>query len=257
MAFKVVIPARLNSTRLPRKPLKEIAGKPMVQWVVEAAQKSAADQVVVATDDASIIEVVESFGGLCCMTKSSHPSGTDRLQEVAAIFAWQEDQIIVNVQGDEPLIPAAVIDQVAKNLAAHPEAGAATLAEPISSRDDMFNPNAVKVVRDLNQFALYFSRAPIPYARDQFDAATDGLPEQFIARRHIGIYAYKVGLLNQFVRWSMSDLESFEKLEQLRILANGHKIHVADACMEVPGGVDTEADFERVSQLIGASHESV
>jgi 3-deoxy-manno-octulosonate cytidylyltransferase (CMP-KDO synthetase) len=251
MSFYVVIPARYASTRLPAKPLRDIAGKPMIQHVYERACKSDARAVIVATDDARIEEAVKAFGGQVCMTSPRHNSGTDRLQEVAHLLDLQPNDIVVNVQGDEPLIPAAVINQVANNLAAMPDASVATLSEPIHSLEDFRNPNIVKVVADHQGRALYFSRAPIPWPRDYFATAdVQNLPEYFPCQRHIGIYAYRVALLNRFIGWPQAPLEQIESLEQLRVLWNGDVIHVAEACAAVPGGVDTEADLLRVKQLL-------
>lgn len=247
MSYTVIIPARYASQRLPGKPLLDIGGQPMIQRVVACAAQSAASRVIVATDDERIAAAVEAFDGEVCLTSADHPSGTDRLEEVVTRLGLPDDAIVVNVQGDEPLMPAAVIDQVAANLAASPNASAATLCEPVASREQLMNPNAVKVVTDTNGHALYFSRAPIPWDRDSYgdaEAAANSL-----SRRHIGIYAYRVGLLHQFVSWSPSPLEQIEKLEQLRILSQGLKIHVADACEQVPGGVDTEADLNCVRAL--------
>ncbi len=250
MKFTVVIPARYASTRLPGKPLADVAGQPMIQRVYAQALKSAADQVIVATDDARIADAVAAFGGQYCMTRSDHPSGTDRLQEVAAQLNLADDAIIVNVQGDEPLIPPQVINQVADNLASHPEAQVATLSEAIGSSEELFDPNAVKVVADANGLALYFSRATIPWDRDRFAAARE-LPETMRCwQRHIGIYAYRVGLLNRFVDWPQAPLEQIECLEQLRVLYQGERIHVAEACAPIPGGVDTPADLARVCALM-------
>lgn len=250
MSFYVVIPARFASTRLPGKPLLDINGKPMLQHVYERALQSGAKQVVVATDDARIESVAQGFGAQVCMTSAEHQSGTDRLQEVAQQLQLPPDSILVNVQGDEPLIPPAVIDQVAANLAAHPEASVATLYEPITSVEDFRNPNIVKTVADQRGMALYFSRAPIPWPRDLFaQEGSAALPENFPARRHIGIYAYRAALLDRFVNWPQAKLEQIEALEQLRVLAQGENIHLAAACAEVPGGVDTDADLERVRAL--------
>jgi 3-deoxy-manno-octulosonate cytidylyltransferase (CMP-KDO synthetase) len=249
-SFHVIIPARYGSTRLPAKPLKLIAGKPMIQWVYEAAQRSAAAEVVVATDDVRVEQVVADFGGRCCMTKPTHESGTDRLQEVVSQLQLPEDAIVVNLQGDEPLMPPEVINQVAANLAACKGASVATLSEPISAVADCFNPNIVKVVCDADGLALYFSRAPIPWGRDTYGTGAPELPATQLVQRHLGIYAYRVSLLHEFVCWPMAALESFEKLEQLRVLVNGHRIHVAPACKAVPGGVDTEADLEQVRALM-------
>ncbi len=251
MSFYVVIPARYASTRLPAKPLKEIAGKPMIQHVYERASQSEAAQVIIATDDARIETVAKSFGARVCMTSAAHNSGTDRLQEVAAQLGLKPDDIIVNVQGDEPLIPPEVINQVAKNLATNIYASVATLSEPIHSLDDFRNPNIVKAVADQTGKALYFSRAPIPWPRDHFaQAEVSVLPAEFPAQRHIGIYAYRVALLNRFITWPQATLEKIESLEQLRVLANGEAIHIAEACAQVPGGVDTEADLLRVKTLL-------
>lgn len=248
--FHVIIPARYGSTRLPAKPLKPLAGKPMIQWVYEAARRSSAAQVWVATDDRRVADAVAAFGGEVCMTSPAHESGTDRLQEVVGQLGLPDDAIVVNVQGDEPLIPPQVIDQVAGNLAAHGGASVATLSEPIHRVTDVFNPNIVKVVSDGAGTALYFSRAPIPWGRDTYAADAPSLPPDNLVQRHIGIYAYRVALLHQFVHWPVAALEAFEKLEQLRVLANGHRIHVAPACVAVPGGVDTPEDLQRVCALL-------
>ncbi|QEY62384.1 3-deoxy-manno-octulosonate cytidylyltransferase [Metapseudomonas lalkuanensis] len=251
-AFTVVIPARYASTRLPGKPLQDIAGKPMVRHVWEQARRSAAQRVVVATDDARIVEACGAFGAEVLLTRVDHNSGTDRLAEVASQLGLASDAIVVNVQGDEPLIPPAIIDQVAANLAAHPEAGIATLAEPIEDVQALFNPNVVKVVADLNGLALTFSRAPLPWARDAFAVSRDQLPADVPYRRHIGIYAYRAGFLHDFVTWGPCWLENTECLEQLRALWHGVRIHVADALEAPPAGVDTPEDLERVRRLLGA-----
>ena len=250
IAFTVVIPARYASSRLPGKPLQDIAGKPMVQHVWEQAKKSAASRVVIATDDARIVEACQAFGAEVLLTDPGHNSGTDRLAEVATQLQLTPDAIVVNVQGDEPLIPPAIIDQVAANLAAHPEAGIATLAEPIDSIETLFNPNAVKVSSDINGLALTFSRAPLPWARDALARSRDELPAGVPYRRHIGIYAYRAGFLHDFVAWGPCLLEDTECLEQLRALWHGVRIHVADALQSPPAGVDTPADLERVRRLL-------
>ncbi|MGY4662895.1 3-deoxy-manno-octulosonate cytidylyltransferase (CMP-KDO synthetase) [Pseudomonas chlororaphis] len=251
-AFTVVIPARFASTRLPGKPLHLIAGKPMIQHVWEQACKSAAQRVVVATDDARIVEACQGFGAEAVLTREDHNSGTDRLAEVASQLGLAADAIVVNVQGDEPLIPPAVIDQVAANLAAHTEASMATLAEPIEDVETLFNPNVVKVVSDINGLALTFSRATLPWARDAFAKNRDLLPEGVPYRRHIGIYAYRAGFLHDFVNWGPCWLENTESLEQLRALWHGARIHVADALEAPPGGIDTAEDLERVRRLLEA-----
>lgn len=250
IAFTVVIPARYASSRLPGKPLQDIAGKPMVQHVWEQAKKSAASRVVIATDDARIVEACQAFGAEVLLTDPGHNSGTDRLAEVATQLQLTPDAIVVNVQGDEPLIPPAIIDQVAANLAAHPEAGIATLAEPIDSIETLFNPNAVKVSSDINGLALTFSRAPLPWARDALARSLDELPAGVPYRRHIGIYAYRAGFLHDFVAWGPCLLEDTECLEQLRALWHGVRIHVADALQSPPAGVDTPEDVERVRRLL-------
>lgn len=248
--FIVVVPARYGSTRLPGKPLLEIAGKPMVQHVWDQARKSAAKQVYIATDDLRIKEVCEGFNAPVLMTSGEHRSGTDRLAEVATLLGLAEDDIVVNVQGDEPLIPPAIINQVAENLALFKEAEIATLAEPIGELDSLFNPNIVKVVTDSYGYALTFSRAPIPWVRDAMMANPDSLPEGIPFRRHIGIYGYRAGFLHHFIEWGSCWLERCESLEQLRALWNGVKIHVADAQEVPPAGVDTLDDLERVKKIL-------
>ncbi|GGO80363.1 3-deoxy-manno-octulosonate cytidylyltransferase [Marinobacterium nitratireducens] len=253
MSFSVIIPARYGSSRFPGKPLAEIAGKPMVQHVYERACQSDAGRVLVATDDDRIAEAARGFGAEVCMTSADHPSGTDRLQEVVSRLGFASDEIVVNVQGDEPLVPPSIINQVAANLAANPQAGIATLSEPIEDVEGMLNPNIVKVVTDRFGMALYFSRATIPWPRDAFAAgqARDQLPEGFAWQRHIGIYGYRVQLLNDFVQWPPAAIESTECLEQLRALWNGARIHVAEALELPPPGVDTPEDLERLRALLG------
>jgi 3-deoxy-manno-octulosonate cytidylyltransferase (CMP-KDO synthetase) len=251
-AFTVVIPARYASSRLPGKPLQDIAGKPMIRHVWEQACKSSARQVVVATDDARIVEACRGFGAEVLLTRIDHNSGTDRLAEVAAVLGLAPDAVVVNVQGDEPLIPPAIIDQVAANLAANPQAAIATLAEPIDDVAALFNPNVVKVVSDRNGLALTFSRAPLPWARDAFAVSRAQLPANVPYRRHIGIYAYRAQFLHDFVAWGPCWLEDTECLEQLRALWHGVRIHVADALQAPPAGVDTQEDLERVRRLLGA-----
>lgn len=247
--FYVVIPARYASSRFPGKPLQDIAGQPMIQRVWQQAQKSAAQHLVIATDDQRIFDACKAFGAQVVMTRDDHESGTDRLAEVATIMGWPADAIVVNVQGDEPLIPPAVIDQVAVNLAAHPEAAMATLAEPIEDMPTLMNNNVVKVLSDCNGLALTFSRAPLPWARDAFVAQPDELPTGVPFRRHIGIYAYRAGFLQRFVEWGPCWLEQTECLEQLRALWHGEQIHVADAVETPPHGVDTPEDLERIREL--------
>lgn len=253
MSFTVVIPARFASTRLPGKPLLDIAGKPMIRRVWERASACAAARVVIATDDVRIREVAEGFGAEVCMTSPTHPSGTDRLQEAVASLGLPDDAIVVNVQGDEPLIPPVVIGQVASDLARETDCGMATLCEPIERVELFLDPNVVKLVRDARSRAIYFSRAPIPWPRDAFAADRSRLPEGFLPLRHIGIYAYRVGFLHRFTAWPVGVLEARESLEQLRALENGIGIHAAQACEPIPGGVDTAEDLARVNALLRGS----
>lgn len=252
MSFSVVIPARYASSRFPGKPLADLAGKPMLQHVYERACESEAVRVIIATDDERIANVAQNFGAEVCMTSGDHPSGTDRLQEVVHKLGFYADDIVVNVQGDEPLIPPRIINQVAHNLMALPMAGIATLSEPIETVDALLNPNVVKVVTDHQGMALYFSRAPIPWPRDSFmsEVGRSTMPEGFSWQRHIGLYAYRVKLLNDFVRWLPAPLEQTECLEQLRALWNGVGIHVDAADETPPAGVDTPEDLERIRQLL-------
>jgi 3-deoxy-manno-octulosonate cytidylyltransferase (CMP-KDO synthetase) len=248
--FRVVIPARHASARLPGKVLRPIAGKPMVQWVYERAQRSGASEVLIATDDELIVSAARSFGAEAVLTARSHASGTDRIAEVARARGWPREDIAVNVQGDEPLIPPALISQVAARRDAHTEAAIGTLATPIASVEELLDPNAVKVVTDAPGRALYFSRAPIPWNRD---GAPAGLASQLDfggARRHIGIYAYRVGPLLHLAQLPPGALELRERLEQLRALEHGLAIVVAEA-LEPPGpDVNTLADLERVTALL-------
>jgi 3-deoxy-manno-octulosonate cytidylyltransferase (CMP-KDO synthetase) len=249
MKFSVIIPARFQSQRLPGKPLIDIKGKPMIQWVYEQACKSEAGQVVVATDDQRILAVVEAFGGEACLTSKDHPSGTDRLQEVCSILSLPDDHVVVNVQGDEPLMPPAVINQVARNLI---DTGSdmATLSEEIDCTADLIDPNIVKVVANQKSVAMYFSRAPIPYPRDEFADQEKSLPSFVSCQRHLGIYAYRVALLNRYVQWLPTALEKTEKLEQLRALWHGVDIHVAEALEKIPPGIDTERDLQRTLTML-------
>jgi 3-deoxy-manno-octulosonate cytidylyltransferase (CMP-KDO synthetase) len=242
--FTVIIPARYASERLPGKALLDIAGKPMIQHVFERSAASSAARVVVATDDKRIADVVDGFGGQVCMTSPAHPSGTDRLQEAANRLGLGDEALVVNVQGDEPLIPPAVIDQVAANLAGA-SARMATLFEPIDSWEDVVDPSIVKVVCDSRGRAMYFSRAPIPFDRSE-RRATD----EVTYKRHLGIYAYRVSLLNEFVRWTPGPLETAERLEQLRALWHGVEIHIDRAVVAIPPGIDTQRDLERTRELL-------
>ncbi|MBC8948896.1 MULTISPECIES: 3-deoxy-manno-octulosonate cytidylyltransferase [Xenorhabdus] len=244
--FTVIIPARFSSTRLPGKPLADIHGKPMVLRVMERAVRSGADRVIVATDNQEVFDAVTAVGGEACMTRESHHSGTERLAEVIDKYQFADDEIIVNVQGDEPLIPEQIIKQVADNLASS-NAGMATLAVQIQDAEEAFNPNAVKVVMDSQGYALYFSRATIPWERDRFVQSTETIGDHFL--RHIGIYAYRAGFIRRYIQWEPSPLESIEMLEQLRVLWYGEKIHVAKALQAPGAGVDTPEDLETVRKV--------
>jgi 3-deoxy-manno-octulosonate cytidylyltransferase (CMP-KDO synthetase) len=249
-SFHVAIPARHGSTRLPGKMLAPIQGKPMLQWVYERALASGARDVLIATDDEAIAAAATAFGARACMTSAAHASGTDRLAELAAIERWPEADIVVNVQGDEPLIPPALIRQVATLLESDPEAAIATLAAPVESLAEFLDPNAVKVVADPHGRALYFSRAPVPWTRD---GAPEGLSSQRVfagARRHVGIYAYRVGALRRLASLAPTPLEKAEKLEQLRALENGLVIRVADAAERPGPDVNTAEDLVRVTKSI-------
>lgn len=257
MSFVIVIPARFESSRLPGKVLADIEGKPMIQWVVEKANASGASQVIVATDNQKVADVVTSFGGEVCKTRSDHQSGTERLAEVMEKYQFSDQQVIVNVQGDEPFIPAANIAQVAQNLAGQQQARMATLAHKITSSEEAFNPNAVKVLCDKEGYALYFSRACIPYDRERFLGNENVTDIGDFYRRHIGIYAYRAGFIKDYVSWPASQLEQIESLEQLRVLWQGEKIHVATAHERLPvEGVDTPEDLEKARAFARALNHS-
>ena len=250
-AFKVVIPARYASTRLRGKPLVEVAGKPLIQHAYERACESAAEEVVVATDDARIADTCVAFGAEVTLTRADHHSGTDRITEVIAIRGWSDETIVVNLQGDEPCMPALLIDQVARDLAGHTGVGMTTLAYPIEDTDTLFDPHVVKVVTDAQGYALYFSRAPVPWHRDEFLGGRKSLPGSMRFLRHIGLYAYRAAFLKRFVRWDPAPLELAESLEQLRVLWNGEGIHVTQAEQRPGPGVDTASDLQRVMGFLG------
>jgi 3-deoxy-manno-octulosonate cytidylyltransferase (CMP-KDO synthetase) len=251
--FKVVIPARYASARLPGKALLPLAGKPMVQWVYERACAAQAEEVVIATDDERIAAVARVFARKVIMTESGHVSGTDRVAEVAGRLGWGDREIVVNAQGDEPLLPPQLLQQVAALLTQHAQADIATLATPIDNLADFLDPNVVKLVTDGEQRALYFSRAPIPWTRD---GAPEGLSSQSQwqgARRHRGLYAYRVAALRRMASLPPSALESCEKLEQLRALEAGFDIRVADCVVQPGPDVNTPEDYARVGLLFAAS----
>ena len=264
--YKVVIPARYASARLPGKPLLAIAGKPMLQWVFERACAAQAEEVLIATDDERIAASARAFTAPApadnvVMTAATHASGTDRIAEVARLRRWDASQIVVNVQGDEPMLPPQLIRQVAALLERHPQADVATLATPVKSLAEFLDPNVVKLVADAGQRALYFSRAPIPWHRDGATvSAVTGAPGQTQwhgARRHIGLYAYRVGALQRIAALPPSELERIERLEQLRALEAGFEFRVADGVVPPGPDVNTSADLERVSALLVASGVAV
>lgn len=242
--IKLVIPARYASTRLPGKPLRLIAGKPLIQHVYEAALETGLGEIIIATDDARIADTCKAFSAHVCMTSSEHESGSDRLAEVVAQYQWADDTIVINLQGDEPLTPAICLQQVADNLKTYPEASIATLATPLLNEEEYTNPNIVKVVRNHLGMALYFSRANIPFQRDNEQSAAA------FALRHLGIYAYRARFLKDFTGMAQAPIEKLEKLEQLRAMWYGKLIHV-DIAKELPGhGVDTEEDLQAIEKLL-------
>ncbi|WP_151715225.1 3-deoxy-manno-octulosonate cytidylyltransferase [Acinetobacter sp. TUM15071] len=244
----IVIPARFASSRLPAKPLLLIHGRPMILRVVDQAKKVAGfDDLCVATDDERIAEVCRAEGVDVVLTNPNHPSGTDRLSEVARIKGWSADDIIVNVQGDEPLLPAQLVQQVSQLLIDHPQCAMSTLCEPIHQLEEFQRDSIVKVVMSNRNEALYFSRATIPYDRDCAKQAEQQLHNQ--AFRHLGLYAYRVKLLQEYVTWEQGQLEKLESLEQLRVLENGHRIAIAVAEANLPPGVDTQADLDRLNAM--------
>lgn len=253
-AFKTVIPARLGSSRLPGKPLLKIAGEPMIVHVCKRALE-AGGEVFVATDDFRIVDAVSGLEVKAVMTREDHASGTDRITEVAEREGWSDDTLVVNLQGDEPLMQPHLIRELAAALAEDTAASVATLAAPIGVADELFDPNAVKVVLNRLDHALYFSRAPIPWHRDRFKDSRDEIPENGTWLRHIGIYAYRAGFLRRYVGWPQSELERTEALEQLRILWQGEKIRVMTVPQPPHAGVDTPEDLERVCRIL-AGHSS-
>lgn len=245
MSFRVVIPARYASTRLPGKMLADIAGKPMIQHVYERAIESGAESVLIAADDERICEVAAQFGATVCMTSVDHTTGTDRIAEAVVMMGYPEEDIIVNVQGDEPFIPPAVIRQVAEDLDKFTNARVSTLYEPIKTVEDLFNTNHVKVVMNKRGYALYFSRAPIAWDRDHFTLPPSQIKSLHTTYfRHIGLYAFRVGFLQEYTQWEACALEQVEKLEQLRVLWNGGRIHLTQAQAPVPGDVNTAEDLK-------------
>ncbi|GAB7127400.1 3-deoxy-manno-octulosonate cytidylyltransferase [Silvimonas sp. JCM 19000] len=249
MSYVALIPARMRSTRLPDKPLADIAGKPMIVRVAERVAQAGASRAVVATDDIRILEAVKAAGHEAIMTRADHPSGTDRLAEAADILQLADDTIVINVQGDEPLIDPVLLDDVAAMLRADTALPMATACHPLTDPQDFFNPNVVKVVLDKNQRALYFSRAPVAWARDAFAQGRNVLPDDFLPLRHIGLYGYRAGFLRIYNQLAPSPLEHWEALEQLRVLWHGYAIGVHVAPHAPAPGVDTLEDLERVRAL--------
>ena len=249
--FIVAIPARHGSTRLPGKPLRLLGGEPLIVRVARRARAAGASQVIVATDEARVAEALAGQGVRVCMTRTEHASGSDRLAECAVTLGWPDDAVVVNLQGDEPFAPVAGIRAVAAALT---EGGAAmaTLATPIESAQQWFDPNCVKVLRDLRGRAMYFSRAPVPWSRDAMASDRTILPEGLQVLRHIGVYAYRAGFLKTFAGLSMTPLERAESLEQLRALEHGHAIVVRITPEPFPPGVDTEEDLARAERIIAS-----
>ena len=246
--FHVIIPARYSASRLPGKPLLEIGGRPLIQWVWQCARASGAASVTIATDDVRILDSAKGFGADCLMTSPLHASGTDRIAEVVRSNGLAADDIVVNLQGDEPMMPAAVLKEVAEALISRPKAEIATAVAPIQSLQEFLDTSCVKALRARDGRALYFSRAPVPWPRD---AVAAGGPMRFSgAWRHVGIYAYRVRSLLQFAAWPPTPLEETEKLEQLRALENGMRIHLAELSEAPPAGVDTPADLARVRAAV-------
>lgn len=250
MKFSVIIPARHASSRFPGKPLADLGGRPMVVRVAERAAQSGASEVLVATDHPDIAAAVTRCGYEAVMTRADHASGTDRVAEVALKRGYSGEHIVVNLQGDEPLISPQLISEVAQSLSEHPDAAASTACHAIQDATEFANPNVVKVVLDRQGYALYFSRAPIPYARDAFKGGIAGVPHGLPAYRHIGIYGYRAGFLDRYAKLEPSPLEQFEALEQLRVLWHGYRISVAVTRQAAPPGVDTPGDLQRIKQLL-------
>jgi 3-deoxy-manno-octulosonate cytidylyltransferase (CMP-KDO synthetase) len=245
LKFSVVIPARYGSSRFPGKPLADLHGRPMVVRVAERARASGADEVIVATDHAGIAAAVRASGFEAMMTRKGHASGTDRIAEVASRRRYPGDRIVVNVQGDEPLIRPSLIERVARDLAAHRSAAIATVCQPLASARDLANPNVVKAAIDHDGYALYFSRAAIPWARDAWARGVKRVPAGLPAYRHLGLYAYRASFLRAYSRLAPAAIERFEALEQLRALAHGHRIHCVITRAAPHPGVDTPADLAR------------
>lgn len=250
MSFRIVIPARFASTRLPGKPLRDICGKPMIARVIEQAQQSDAEEVIVATDSREIADAISDINVRVCITDENHQSGTERLSEVIEQLGFEDDQILINLQGDEPMMPAVCLNQVGHALENDASVKMATLCTPLTDINELFDPHAVKVVRDINDFALYFTRAAVPWSRDCFNEAPREMPQTQEYQRHIGLYGYRAGFIKQYLEWQSSDIEKTESLEQLRVLYYGEKIKVITAETAPGPGVDTVEDLKRVCELL-------
>jgi 3-deoxy-manno-octulosonate cytidylyltransferase (CMP-KDO synthetase) len=248
--YKIVIPARYGSSRLPGKPLIELAGKPMIQHVYERAVLTGVKDIVVATDDQRIFDAAVGFGAKAVMTSVDHENGTERIAEVAAKLGWADDDVIVNVQGDEPLIPRELIELTAKGLLEHKDAGMSSLCTPIASAENAFNPNVVKVVLDNAGYAMYFSRAPIPWDRELYKSGQNKITKIAPVYHHIGMYGYRVSFLKEYAAMEVTALEQAECLEQLRALCYGVKIYMGVIDQPPGHGVDTQADVDRVEALL-------
>lgn len=250
MSFRIVIPARFASSRLPGKPLRDICGKPMIEWVIEQAKKSNAEEVIVATDSKEIADAISDIDVRVCMTHENHQSGTERLSEVIEQLGFADDQILINLQGDEPMMPPVCLNQVGQALEGDSNVKMATLCTPLTNIEELFDPHAVKVVRDINDFALYFTRAAVPWSRDCFNEQPRELPKNQDYQRHIGLYGYRAGFIKQYLEWQSSDIEKTESLEQLRVLYYGEKIKVITAEIPPGPGVDTIEDLNQVCELL-------
>ncbi len=252
MSFSVIIPARFASTRLHGKPLLDIQGHPMIYWTWRQACQSGATRVVIATESEQVQQVCEDFGAQVCLTSAQHQSGTERIAEVIDRLALADDEIIVNLQGDEPMLPPILIHQVAQALAGRDDVFMATLCEPIEDVETLFSPHTVKVSRNAAHFAINFSRAPLPWARDEFELVPKQMPKNWRYTRHVGLYAYRAGFVKRYVSWPPCELELVERLEQLRVLWHGERILVEEALVEAGIGVDTQAQLDRVRALMRA-----
>jgi 3-deoxy-manno-octulosonate cytidylyltransferase (CMP-KDO synthetase) len=258
VSFNVVIPARFASSRLPGKPLADIHGKPMIARVVERAQMSDAKRVIVATDDQIIVSALSDMDCEVILTSKEHRSGTDRIAEVIDKIELADDEIVINVQGDEPLLPPENINQTARMLVERPDVNISTLCVQIYESEDVFDPNVVKTLMDKKGVSLYYSRAPVPWYRGRFDGSQELTEDELRAYfRHVGIYGYRAGLIRQFVKWPMSSMEKLESLEQLRAMENGEIILCQVAEVEPPHGVDTPADLEKIRAYMANNGENL